>query len=206
MLSRITLFVSIVLALRASANTGREPAPQRQDDHVVASLILNGDCWVFSASGNKVHVRCQTSRAPNEFTIDIGEDVGRITRLAVAAERRGDVMLTGLAVEYHATGGQEFLYRMLAGHTDQSYVIRTDSWASSGVLIRRTKAKRFDVMCVARVDGDSMLLTLQHLTRRGNGDLLETHTFINHCPLPVSPKQRMLETLTRHVECTAISK
>jgi len=176
----------LTVALRLGGNSPEAPdarsilpaATQAAFEPFHKAFVSSGDgIWEFSANPmpeGGVRVRIIDCESEAIFTLASGR-MGEV--LGLVATKKREMIALGVASLSEARDRIE--YRMFftwgPGRSDTKW-----SWSDS--LITRPLVDPFTMMSIAIPEGDSTILTFSSLTRGMDGDAVETHFLINHCP------------------------
>ncbi len=192
------IMLSIVLSA-AGATDGppdaQSSAAKDQDSAQPAKVItlrIGKEFWRFApaADGIGINVAVETQGEQTiEMKLGIDPPIGEVVDLVAAGqelEMAGAFIVLGVAaMQPH---GKEIRYFMFTGGTN-GLPHNPQAWYNSGSLITRPGNRPFEMMAVGQPGGDSVMLSLQDLTRQpGDTDSVEHHLFVNHCPIPGFPK------------------
>ncbi len=138
--------------------------------------------WTFSAAAEGgVRVDFRNDGVERQYVLDCGGACRQIEGLAACGYDAGSGAMLGLGVASRSADGQRVEYRMLFARNANEH--SPAAWIHSDPLITADAQDPFDLMAVSLSHGDSLMLTLQRLARVGNGGTIDTHTFVNHCPV-----------------------
>lgn len=154
---------------------------------VDASITTNDEHWTFGpANGEGIEVLAKSIKGEITASFVIVPQAGTVSELVVCARKRSNgKYLIGLGVAFLEKKSKRIQYRMLIGGNSGD-VHTPKGWTYSEVLIERASNEHFDIMSVALPGGDSLMLSLQDLTRQGpNDDSIDSYVFVDHCPYPM---------------------
>ena len=188
------IVVAIAGVLAAPAMFGEKPngsAPSQG-----ASLEIGDAVWAFRGTANGIELSIHGAGAKKQVALKALEGRQIVRLVATSSQARGSGTkgifrgYIGLGIEVLSEDGMLLEYRM-AFCRNWRAVLQGESPSTgfdcSPVLITRPVDHPFDVIGVGLPGGDSLMLTLQDLTRKGDSppDEIETHTFVDHCPSPM---------------------
>lgn len=171
-----------------------------------AAIIVGGKTWTFQPGPNNHGLRLKFDCDENARMIDLGLDgiVGEVIGIDAATRepsRDQFERYIGLVLECKAPDGKSRQYRMAFGRwpAERSTAPDKGYWIASSVLIARPDDDPFNAASVSLIGGDSMMVTLQKLTR-ASGDQIETDVFVNHCPVGNASigSHEMMQGITTH--------
>lgn len=147
-----------------------------------------------TADRSNIEGRYGPDDGETSITIDLKDPEKKVRRIFAVARDT----YVALAVERGIPGSMSFDYVMIFGRRGEKDNT-TINWCISRPLFTTTYEKRCNVMNIALPEGDTILMTLQRLTRRSNGDVedIESHAFVNICPMP-DQEGFMTESITNH--------
>lgn len=147
-----------------------------------------------TADSSNIEGRFDPGNGETSITIDLKDPEKKIRRIFAVARDT----YVALAVERGIPGSKSFDYVMVFGRRGEMDSTPIN-WCISHPMLTTTYEKRCNVMNIALPEGDTILMTLQRLTRTSNGDVgdIETHTFVNTCPGP-DQDGFMMESITNH--------
>lgn len=166
-----------------------------------ASVRFGADqqVWEFQGTAEGIFVNIGRSGEEKRVKLESILTDRKITRIVATSvetniwthTRMGECMYIGLGVESLSENGKHLEYRMMialgwsAGEEGLAGRIQS-AFRLSPLLITRPLDQPFDAMAVGLLGGDSLMLTLQDVKRKGDtlDDSIETHTFVDHCPSP----------------------
>ncbi len=178
--------ILLLLAACASANDtdaqSHEQARLKNAEPVkVITLRFGKELWRFSpaADGVGVDVAVEAEGQPTtEMKLGVDPPIGEVVDfVATAKELSKEWRIIGVGVAATRTGSNEVSYWMFEHISGR--------WAGCGPLVSRPLNDPFDMMAIGLPGGDSLMLSLQDLTRPDtppDTDRVESHLFVNHCP------------------------
>jgi hypothetical protein len=207
---------SAIVASSPGSELQADPARAALAPYQTASVQIKDAVWSFHpevTSGTGVSVRvvpwAGTERRDFELKFDgLGQVVGIV---AVAREMgSGDWTMVGLGIvsmsrtAQHLDYGLAFCQGESPSHETGRDRPLTDPqrWNYSGPLLSRETDKPFNMISVALPAGDSLILTLQEMTRDEPETVIETYQFINHCPVG----GQMFMRLMQQQNCTSLGQ
>ena len=98
------------------------------------------------------------------------------TKLEYAIGPGGYLSFVGVAIECERLDRKKLEYRMALSAGSPEH------WSLSDPLAVRAADNPFHTIAVGLPGGDSIMMTLQSLSRGEAGDKIETELFVNHCP------------------------
>ncbi len=142
--------------------------------------------WEFQTNEDRPGVRVVASvnERTKEFELLNDSEFGpTVDMTARAHPLRTEIMLV-LAVAYLSPDSNSISYRMII-HRTWKYEPTENHWWKTEDLMTRGVSDPYDGMSISFPGGDSVVLGLHDLTRRGGGreDVIESHYFVNHCPM-----------------------
>lgn len=182
----------VLAALPADA----QPAAVRSES-TIAMVEAGGAVWTIRGrdSADGLGVRWQSGDAVEEFELDFG-GVGRVIDMAAAVRQYKSDVGIALAIASQKSPRDPIEYRLAWGRgmgsiSDQAL------WMCSEPVQTVAADEAYQLLSIAIPMGDSVLMTLQRLTRvNANDDKIETYVVVNHCP--VGSESRLLDTINRH--------
>ncbi len=114
---------------------------------------------------------------PTEFQ-GIGSPIRvAATKLEYPIEAGGYLSFVGVAIECERPDQKKLEYRMALSAGSPEH------WSLSDPLAVRAADNPFHSIAVGLPGGDSVMMTLQSLSRGADKDKIETELFVNHCPI-----------------------
>jgi hypothetical protein len=142
--------------------------------------------WEFRAIPDRpgLLVRADNGATRSEFQLVNGMGDGPVVSLAARGYFIKDawhMLVLGIGSLNAAKDAIE--YRLVVYHALES-MPKPERWMHTDPLLIRPASQPMDGMSIAFPGGDSVLLGLHDLTRgAGEGDAIESHFFVNHCPM-----------------------
>lgn len=175
-----------------------------QDNQEIAKLNFKygQETWkLYLNSSKELTVAYASRSSKGVFLLSPNKGFPKeITRVVAASAESVSInrAYVGLSVESISEDKTTLEYRMILGEYDLAPE-QTNSklrWICSRVLIRQPIDTPFTNMSIALPGGDSLFATYQLLERSrvNDSDKVQTHTFINHCPI-------VGDGITRHYFC-----
>jgi len=171
-------------------------SPRHLVESIAVKLDRLGETWTFR--GGKVGILIDVAGKGfnrQDRPKDL-QGVGKVNRISATkleySSGDSEYSFIGLAIESESRDGKQLEYRMALCRLETKQPI----WSVSEALTARPIDKPYHVMGVGLPGGDSLMMTLQSLTRVQStpeeakrpdhvekDDLIETETFVNHCPI-----------------------
>ncbi len=191
---KVGIVAPIACVLAVPALFGEKPnwSPPSQG----ASLEIADAVWDFGGTANGIELSIRGPNGEKKGTLKALEGRQIVRLVATSSQARASGTkgsfrgFIGLGIESLSEDGMLLEYRM-AFCRNWRVVLQGESPSAgfdcSALLITRAVDRPFDVIGVGLPGGDSLILTLQDLTRKGDSppDQIETHTFVDHCPSPL---------------------
>ncbi len=206
-----SIYALIAICLAATPNPTTQPTRTLSDPQPTgvsylprtAVIMVDGKTWTFQPGPNNHGLRLQIGCAEHAQSIDLGLDqiVGEVIGIAAAVQDARSPQsnrFIGLALECLSPDGKSREYRMAFGRCPAGQITSAQkgNWIASGILTTRPNENPFNAASVSLIGGDSIMVTLQKLTRSLE-DQIESHVFVNHCPTG-NARNEMFDNITTH--------
>lgn len=189
--------IILTICAVSSSTTGDSSAPPTEEDIRARTLQTNsvlkyetehqGKAVIctWELGGRKahdgLHIAIGVGGERKEFDVFVGKGIGRIIDINVKRHRvmGGDLIFGGVA---SLNAENQIEYRMFVVRWYGKKVPDSEHWGLSPVLLMRPHTDYVYGMSLSFVGGDSVMLGLHTLAR--SRDSVESHFFVNHCPMP----------------------
>lgn len=159
-----------------------------------AALRYRGDLWVVTptpaADGLEITVGPDRGIIARTFRLDCDGNLGEVIGLSASTLESANQKFVAIGVASVQPGAERIEYRLLQGRTYDD-VHHEESWLYTEPLMTLPLSHPHQVMAVAMIGGDSIMMTVQTLKRIDRGNHIETQTFVNHCPLALEEHKRI---------------
>lgn len=183
------IFLCLAFAALGIIDQSAQKSPDREErwrGSVVSAVKLasKNEEWHFRGHRDGITARCRKDGTELSVDLDLQGKVKNVSRIVAASGEGFGNTFMALGVECVSDDGKRLEYRMISGncHGNKPF------WTPSIILAERPIDDAFILMGIATAGGDSVMLTLQSMKRdyTGKSDHIETHTFLDHCPVPNS--------------------
>ena len=197
----VAVLASLVALLFITRESGAAGQPGKaRPRHLVESIAVKLDClgetWTFRGEKNGILIDVAgKGRNRQDRPVDL-QGIGKVNRISATkfeySSGDSEYSFIGLAIESESRDGKQLEYRMALCRLETKQPI----WSVSEALTTRPINKPYHAIGVGLPSGDSLMMTLQSLTRAIDmpeqagkstsqpvDDLIETDLFVNHCPI-----------------------
>lgn len=206
MSTNLSGFIFAWVAVFATAGTNEEAS--KRAERILASygqafVRLGGQAWEFRPSEKEgqcgIDVRVTGESSVSGFNLCFGGELGRVVGLVSCGKESSNEGRTwgmvAIGVVSVSPDGKKLEYRVLFARPQGA--LTDQHWARSGVLMTKPLDEPFNIMSIAIPAGDSVLLTLQDMSRRS--DTVQIEQFVNHCPFG---EPDSFDRITQHAAAT----
>lgn len=161
-----------------------------------AALRYRGDLWVVTPAADGLEITVGPDRGviTRTFRLDCDGNLGEVIGLSASTLESADQKFVAIGVASVQPGAEMIEYRLLQGRA-YGDIHSEESWLYTEPLMTLPLSHPHQVMAVAMIGGDSIMMTVQTLKRIEGENHIETQTFVNHCPLALEEHKRVFRAV-----------